>query len=65
MLMYLFFSFKTDYDESDSDLAFVMKSLEIAHTNTTFPIVTYDLEPSKMNATAANPDLSDKHDPKK
>ncbi|NP_001098221.1 ZPC domain containing protein 5 precursor [Oryzias latipes] len=54
-----------DYDESDSDLAFVMKSLEIAHTNTTFPIVTYDLEPSKMNATAANPDLSDKHDPKK
>ncbi|KAF6721488.1 Zona pellucida sperm-binding protein 3 [Oryzias melastigma] len=56
----------TDYDdESDSDLDFVMKSLEMARTNNTFPIIQYELEHTVTNATASKPDLSDKHDPKK
>lgn len=53
-----------DY-ESDSDLDFVMKSLEMARTNNTFPIIQYELEHTVTNATASKPDLSDKHDPKK
>ncbi|XP_036069182.1 zona pellucida sperm-binding protein 3 isoform X3 [Oryzias melastigma] len=52
-------------DESDSDLDFVMKSLEMARTNNTFPIIQYELEHTVTNATASKPDLSDKHDPKK